>query len=49
MVEIDATTPLTGPDGPVTLLNAFEGRRQLIARRALTTAGQQCRPDPGGF
>jgi predicted dithiol-disulfide oxidoreductase (DUF899 family) len=31
MVELDATTPLTGPDGPVTLLDAFEGRRQLIA------------------
>ncbi|WP_433464525.1 DUF899 family protein [Spirillospora sp. CA-128828] len=31
MVEVDATTPLTGPDGPVTLLDAFEGRRQLIA------------------
>jgi predicted dithiol-disulfide oxidoreductase (DUF899 family) len=31
MVEVDATTPVTGPDGPVTLLDAFEGRRQLIA------------------
>ncbi|WP_433474520.1 DUF899 family protein [Spirillospora sp. CA-142024] len=31
MVEVDATTPLTGPNGPVTLLDAFEGRRQLIA------------------
>jgi predicted dithiol-disulfide oxidoreductase (DUF899 family) len=31
MVEVDATTPLTGPDGTVTLLDAFEGRRQLIA------------------
>jgi predicted dithiol-disulfide oxidoreductase (DUF899 family) len=31
MVEVDATTPLTGPDGLVTLLDAFEGRRQLIA------------------
>jgi predicted dithiol-disulfide oxidoreductase (DUF899 family) len=31
MVEVDATTPLVGPDGPVTLLEAFEGRRQLIA------------------
>jgi predicted dithiol-disulfide oxidoreductase (DUF899 family) len=31
MVEVDATTPLTGPDGPVTLLDTFEGRSQLIA------------------
>ncbi|TDB90106.1 DUF899 domain-containing protein [Actinomadura sp. KC216] len=31
MVEVDATTPLVGPDGPVTLLDAFEGRRMLIA------------------
>ena len=31
MVEVDATTALTGPNGPVTLLDAFEGRRQLIA------------------
>jgi len=31
MVEVDAGLPLTGPDGPVTLLEAFEGRRQLIA------------------
>jgi predicted dithiol-disulfide oxidoreductase (DUF899 family) len=31
MVEIDATTGLIGPRGQVTLLDAFEGRRQLIA------------------
>nr|WP_255280017.1 DUF899 family protein [Actinomadura madurae] len=31
MVEVDATTPLIGPDGLVTLLDAFEGRRQLVA------------------
>jgi predicted dithiol-disulfide oxidoreductase (DUF899 family) len=31
MVEVDAATPLTGPEGTVTLLEAFEGRRQLIA------------------
>ena len=30
-VEVDATLGLTGPDGPTTLLDAFEGRRQLIA------------------
>jgi predicted dithiol-disulfide oxidoreductase (DUF899 family) len=31
MVEVDATTSLIGPHGPLTLLEAFEGRRQLIA------------------
>ena len=31
MVEVDAGLPLTGPDGTVTLLEAFGGRRQLIA------------------
>jgi predicted dithiol-disulfide oxidoreductase (DUF899 family) len=31
MVEVDATTPLTGRHGQVTLLDAFEGRRMLIA------------------
>ena len=31
MVEVDASLPLTGPHGPLSLLEAFEGRRQLIA------------------
>jgi predicted dithiol-disulfide oxidoreductase (DUF899 family) len=31
MVEVDADIELTGPNGPLTLLDAFEGRRQLIA------------------
>ena len=31
MVEVDATTPLTGAHGQVSLLEVFEGRRQLIA------------------
>jgi predicted dithiol-disulfide oxidoreductase (DUF899 family) len=31
MVEIDAGLILTGPNGPLTLLDAFEGRRQLVA------------------
>jgi predicted dithiol-disulfide oxidoreductase (DUF899 family) len=31
MTEVDAGLTLTGPDGPVTLLESFEGRRQLIA------------------
>lgn len=31
MVEVDAALGLIGPDGPTTLLEAFEGCRQLIA------------------
>jgi len=31
MVEVDAAIELLGPRGPLTLLDAFEGRRQLIA------------------
>ena len=31
MVAVDPSLPLTGPDGPVALLDAFEGRRQLVA------------------
>ncbi len=31
MVEVDPSTPLIGPNGAVTLLETFEGRRQLIA------------------
>ncbi|NDZ76318.1 DUF899 domain-containing protein [Streptomyces sp. SID10362] len=31
MVEVAADSALLGPDGPVTLLDAFEGRRQMIA------------------
>ena len=31
MVEVDANLELIGSDGPLTLLDAFEGRRQLIA------------------
>ena len=31
MVEVDAGCELIGPGGPVTLLDAFEGRRQLLA------------------
>ena len=31
MVEVAADSPLLGPRGPVTLLDAFEGRRQLVA------------------
>ncbi len=31
MVEVDASTELTGADGPVPLLDVFDGRSQLIA------------------
>ncbi|MEQ4206840.1 DUF899 family protein [Actinopolymorpha sp. B9G3] len=31
MVEVDATVTLIGENGPVTLLDVFEGREQLIA------------------
>jgi predicted dithiol-disulfide oxidoreductase (DUF899 family) len=31
MVNVDSATPLDGAEGPTTLLDAFEGRRMLIA------------------
>ena len=31
MVEVEASTPLVGPEGRIRLFDAFEGRRQLIA------------------
>jgi predicted dithiol-disulfide oxidoreductase (DUF899 family) len=40
MVEVDATTELIGADGPVTLLDVFEGRRQLIAYYYMWYPGQ---------
>ena len=40
MVEVDSTIGLTGPHGPVTLLDVFEGRRQLIAYYFMWDAGQ---------
>lgn len=43
MVEVDAATPLIGERGPVTLLDAFEGRRMLIAYYFMWHAG---RPAP---
>jgi predicted dithiol-disulfide oxidoreductase (DUF899 family) len=46
MVEVDAGTELIGPDGPVTLLDSFEGRMQLIAYYFMWHPGhpapQQC-------
>jgi predicted dithiol-disulfide oxidoreductase (DUF899 family) len=40
MVEVDASLALTGPHGPATLLEAFEGRRQLIAYYFMWHTGQ---------
>jgi predicted dithiol-disulfide oxidoreductase (DUF899 family) len=46
MVEVPADSALIGADGPVTLLDAFEGRRQLIAYYQMwhegAPAAQQC-------
>jgi predicted dithiol-disulfide oxidoreductase (DUF899 family) len=46
MVEVEASTTLIGPNGHVTLLDAFEGRRQLIAYYFMWHAGhpapEQC-------
>jgi len=46
MVEVDASLTLTGPHGPLTLLDAFDGRRQLIAYYFMWWAGhpaaEQC-------
>jgi predicted dithiol-disulfide oxidoreductase (DUF899 family) len=43
MVEVDANLTLIGPNGPLTLLEAFEGRRQLIAYYFMWRSG---RPAP---
>ncbi len=40
MVEVDSTTTLIGPHGQVTLLDVFEGRRQLIAYYHMWYEGQ---------
>jgi len=40
MVEVDPTITLMGRRGPVTLLEVFEGRRQLIAYYFMWHAGQ---------
>ncbi len=46
MVEVDARIALTGPGGSLTLLDAFEGRRQLIAYYFMWSPGlpaaEQC-------
>src|SRR5215472_8197948 len=40
MVEVDAAIPLTGENGPVPLLEVFEGRRQLIVYFHMWHTGQ---------
>src|SRR2546423_10813051 len=40
MVEVDANLTLVGPDGQVTLLDAFEGRRQLVAYYFMWSPGR---------
>ena len=40
MVEVDAAAELTGPDGPTTLLAAFEGRTRLVAYVHMWHAGR---------
>ncbi len=46
MVEVDASLELIGPSGSMTLLDAFEGRRQLVAYYFMWNPGhpaeQQC-------
>ena len=44
MVEVDVGLELTGPRGPVTLLEAFEGRRQLIAYHFMWWPGHPTGP-----
>lgn len=43
MVEVDSTIGVIGPEGPVTLLDVFEGRRQLIAYYHMWYAGKAAR------
>jgi predicted dithiol-disulfide oxidoreductase (DUF899 family) len=40
MVQVDPAITVIGPHGPVTLLEVFEGRRQLIAYFHMWHAGQ---------
>jgi len=46
MVEVDPGLALTGPHGPLSLLDAFDGRRQLIAYTFMwhsgSPAAEQC-------
>jgi predicted dithiol-disulfide oxidoreductase (DUF899 family) len=40
MTEVDASTPLTGVEGPVTLLDLFEGREELVIYKHMWWAGE---------
>jgi predicted dithiol-disulfide oxidoreductase (DUF899 family) len=40
MVELDPTIPLTGPTGPVPLLDTFEGRDLLVAYYEMWSTGR---------
>ncbi|WP_216204433.1 DUF899 family protein [Amycolatopsis aidingensis] len=40
MVEMDPTIPLVGPEGPVSLLETFEGRSQLVVFYHMWHEGQ---------
>jgi predicted dithiol-disulfide oxidoreductase (DUF899 family) len=40
MVEVDSTVPVIGKDGPLTLRDVFDGRRQLIAYYFMWYPGQ---------
>ncbi len=43
MVEVDGATPLVGAEGRVTLLETFEGRRQLLVYYHMWHDGRACR------
>nr|WP_308129371.1 DUF899 family protein [Actinoplanes polyasparticus] len=51
MVEVDPSTPLTGVDGPVPLIDVFEGRTQLFASYHMwhtgRSAADQCEGTSG--
>ena len=47
MVEVDAGLTLIGPNGPLPLLDAFEGRRQLIAYYFMWHPGAPAARSPG--
>ena len=49
MVEVDASLPLIGPEGPVTLLETFEGRLQLVAYYHMWYPGEPAREPVRGL
>lgn len=40
MTEVDGSTVLAGPDGPVSLLDLFEGREELVVYKHMWHAGE---------